>query len=216
MDTPTRRHPSRPGQPAPPRPLRTWAVTVFVALAATVALSAQAQPGMGPGAGHHGGPGMGMMDCDGGAGVPHPGRHGMHGKHGMHAKSGAWMSGHLSERMLDLVKATPEQRVQVRKLTDAARTDMLAQRDARQALHEKSREVFSQPEIDAAAAEALRQQMLAQHDQASKRMLQLRLDLAAALTPEQRKLLADRQALRRSMVARPLPERRTPEDRPAR
>lgn len=212
MDTLTRRFPPHAARTTVHRPLRTMAATVLVALVATLAQTAQAQPGMGLGMGYHGGPGMGMMEADGGPGMHH---RGMQGKRG-HGMDGAGMLGHYSERMLDLVKATPEQRAQIRKLTETARTEMQAQHESRRALHEQSRALFSQPNIDAAAAEALRQQLVAQHDQASKRMLQLRLDVAAVLTPEQRKLLAERQALRRSMVARHLSERRALEERPGR
>ena len=48
------------------------------------------------------------------------------------------------------------------------------------------------PNVDAAAAESLRQQMLQQHDQASRRMLQAMLDVSKVLTPEQRVKLGER------------------------
>jgi Spy/CpxP family protein refolding chaperone len=75
--------------------------------------------------------------------------------------------------------------------------------------------LFTQPTVDARAVETLRQQMLAQHDQASKRMLQTMLDVSRVLTPEQRKTLADRMAQRRSMMDRHRTERDTL-DKPAR
>jgi Spy/CpxP family protein refolding chaperone len=53
-------------------------------------------------------------------------------------------------------------------------------------------EIFAAPTVDAAAAESLRQQLLAQHDQASKRVLQAMLDVSKVLTPEQRAKLAER------------------------
>ena len=46
--------------------------------------------------------------------------------------------------------------------------------------------------LPAAAAEQVRQQMLAQHDQVSKRTLQAMLDASKVLTPEQRAKLGDR------------------------
>ena len=70
--------------------------------------------------------------------------------------------------------------------------DLQAQREAGRALREQARQLFAQPTVDARAAEALRQQMLAQHDQASKRMLQAMLDISRVLTPEQRKQMAER------------------------
>ena len=114
--------------------------------------------------------------------------------------------GHI-ERMLDSVNATADQRAQIKQIVQAAAADMQAQRAAARALHEQSRQLFTQPTVDARAAEALRQQMLAQHDQASKRALQTMLDVSRVLTPEQRKLLADRMAQRRSMMERHRAER---------
>ena len=67
-----------------------------------------------------------------------------------------------------------------------SRADMAANRVAGQALREQVSELFVQPEVDAVAAEALRQQMLAQHDRRSQRMMQAMLELSQVLTPEQR------------------------------
>ena len=61
-----------------------------------------------------------------------------------------------------------------------------AARSRPRALREQSMQLFTQPNVDANAAETLRQQMLQQHDQASKRMLQAMLDASRVLTPEQR------------------------------
>jgi Spy/CpxP family protein refolding chaperone len=77
---------------------------------------------------------------------------------------------------------------------------MKAQHDSGRQLREQSAALFAQPTVDARAAEALRQQMMARHDQASKRQLQLMLDISRVLTPEQRKLLADRMVQRRAMM----------------
>ncbi|MDP2005192.1 MAG: Spy/CpxP family protein refolding chaperone [Rubrivivax sp.] len=187
------------------QPLRMLVATLGIALAATLAQTAMAQPAGGPGMGM--GMGMGMMD-QGGPGMGHHGRQG--GKHGM------GMDGRQMTRMLDMVAATPEQRAKIKAITEAARTDMSAQREAGRALHEQSRAIFTQPNIDANAAEALRQKMLAHHDQASKRMLQMKLDLAAVLTPEQRKTMADRMAQRGTMMQRHRAERATLDGKAAR
>ena len=80
---------------------------------------------------------------------------------------------------------------------------MKAQREAGRALREQGLQLFTQPTVDATAAEALRQQMLAQHDQASKRMLQAMLDVAKVLTPEQRAQLAERMKQRARHDAAP-------------
>ena len=182
-------------------PLRTVLATACVALAATLAQMPAAHAAGGDGTGPRAG--MGMMDHERGAGM---GRHGHHGK-GMH-DGGA--------RMLDLAKATPEQRAQIKQIAEAARADMAGQREAGRKLHEQMQAQFTQPTIDSRAVEALRQQMLAHHDQASKRMLQMRLDMAAVLTPEQRKAVAERIAQRRDMAQRHRSERATLGDKPAR
>lgn len=117
--------------------------------------------------------------------------------HPMHAGPGfpgMPMQGPGMKRMLDDVKATPEQREQIRKITDAASADMRSQQEAARGLHEQAAKIFTGPTVDAAAAETLRQQMMAQHDQGSRRMMQVMLDIANVLTPEQRQQMAERMA----------------------
>ena len=158
-----------------PRPaLRLMAATLVLAVVAATAQTAQAQT----------------------AGEPHGPRHGMR-----HAGPDMAMdSPRMVERMLDAVSASAEQRAQVKQLADAARAEMKAQHESGRQLREQSAALFAQPTVDARAAEALRQQMMARHDQASKRQLQLMLDISRVLTPEQRKLLADRMVQRRAMM----------------
>ncbi|MFT3822249.1 MAG: Spy/CpxP family protein refolding chaperone [Rubrivivax sp.] len=115
---------------------------------------------------------------------------------------GAMMMGPmLSPRLLDAVNATAEQRSQIRQIVEAARNDLKAQRDAGRSLHEQMRTLFTQPTVDANAVEALRQQQLAQHDAASKRMLQAMLDVSRVLTPEQRAKIAERIQQRHDRMA---------------
>ena len=160
--------------------LSLWLATATVALAAGFSQTAMADP-------------------QGGMGEHRMGGHGMGG----HGKGqGREMAG-----MLDAAKATPEQRTQIQKLTQTVRSDMQAQRQAGMALHQQEQTLFAQPNVDARAVEALRQQKLAMMDQASKRMTQLKLDISAVLTPEQRKAVADRMAQRRSMHDRHQAER---------
>ena len=111
------------------------------------------------------------------------------------------------ERLLDAVNATPEQRAQIQQILKTAQADMSAQREAGRRMHEQGQALFAQPTVDARAVETLRQQMLAQHDLASKRMTQVMLDVSRVLTPEQRKTLADRMAQRRAMMERHQAER---------
>lgn len=136
----------------------------------------------------------------------HGGGHGHEGRGPMSGGPGGVQM--LSERALDRVNATPEQRAQIRQIMQTARNDLKAQREAGRGLREESLKLFAQPAVDARAAETLRQQMSAQHDQASKRMLQAMLDASRVLTPEQRKQLADGMKQRRDMMERHQRERR--------
>ena len=73
--------------------------------------------------------------------------------------------------------------------------------------------LMAAPQVDAAAAEALRQQLQARRDVASKRQLQAMLDVGAVLTPEQRQKLADRMKSRQDMMKRHHRERQANEPR---
>lgn len=163
---------------------------LLVGSAALSALAVQAQP-MSPG-----GPG--------GHSGAH--RHAMMG--GEHGHRGGGMDMKWSGRMLDAVKATPEQRAQIQKIMEAARTDMQAHREAGKGLRAQLQQAMTQPTIDANAVEQVRQKMLAHHDQASKRRMQAMVDAARVLTPEQRKQLAERMSQRRDLMERHHRERR--------
>lgn len=173
----------------PTAALRLMAFTVLLAIGATAAHTVSAQPHGMRGGEHragHGGDDMGM-------GSPR-----------------------MMNRMLDVVQASAEQRAQIKQITEAARADMKAQHDSGRQLRDEGVALFTQPTVDARAAEALRQQMLARHDQASKRQLQMMLDISRVLTPEQRKTLAEKFAQRRSMMERHRAERSAAEPKPAR
>jgi Spy/CpxP family protein refolding chaperone len=138
-----------------------------------------------------------------------PGSHEGHRSHMMGGHHGGGDMGmKMSGRMLDLVKATPEQRAQIQKIMDGARTDLQAQREAGKGLRGEFMAAMAQPNIDAGAVEQIRQKMLAQHDQASKRRMQAMVDAARVLTPEQRKQLSERMAQRGDMMERHHRERR--------
>jgi protein CpxP len=161
-------------------------------LAATSATRAWAERPDGDGMGvcmhgdrhHRGGPGMGD------------------GAMGMSALGGRGL-----ERMLKEVNANDAQRKQIEQITAAARQDLDKLREGARGLHEQSLAVLTQPKLDAAAAEKLRQQMLAHHDAVSKRMLAAMLDVAKVLTPEQRakvgEQLKQRMARHADRMARP-------------
>ena len=144
------------------RGLRQVILAALVAIGAALAMSAWAQPG-----GHHGGPGM-MF-----GGSPE-------------------QVGRAIDHMLDGLSATDDQRSQIKRIAQAAATDLKVQRDAGGGLREKAALVFAAPNVDAAAAESLRQQMLAQHDQRSRRVLQALLEVSKVLTPDQRARLGER------------------------
>ena len=152
--------------PATERGLRWLVAAVLLAVTATVAVSAWAQRGPG---GHHGGgfggPAMFMGSPEHiGRGVDH---------------------------MLDGLNATDAQRSQIKQIVQQAAADLKGQREAGRALHERGMQIFTAPTVDAAAAESVRQQMIQQHDAASRRALQAMLDISRVLTPEQRAKIAE-------------------------
>jgi Spy/CpxP family protein refolding chaperone len=169
------------------RPQRGWgAAALALLLAGTAASWAQAQPAM-PRGGEPAGP-----------------LHAMHHRAGPGFGEAPWLSG----RALDAVGASAEQKARVHDIFKAARDDLRKQRDEGRALHGQMLALLSAPQIDAAAAEALRQQQQARHDAASKRMLQAVLDAQAVLTPDQRQKLAERMKARHDLMERHWRERR--------
>jgi len=158
------------------RALQLMAVSVFVAasLGATFSIHAQGHRGPGMGDGGHGG----MMMFDG---APQ-------------------QIGRAVDGMLDGLNASAAQRTQIKQIATAAAADLKAQHEAARAMREKAMQIFSAPTVDAAAAETLREQMVAQHDQASKRRLQAMLDIAKVLTPEQRAKIGERMKERQAVM----------------
>ncbi|MDE2564320.1 MAG: Spy/CpxP family protein refolding chaperone [Burkholderiales bacterium] len=113
----------------------------------------------------------------------------------------------LSPRALDRVDATPAQREQIRQILQAARKDLQPLREQGRSLREQGLALFTQPTIDAAAAEALRQQELTLHDQASRRMLQAMVDAGNVLTTAQRQRLAAQLQQRAALMHKQRAER---------
>ena len=162
--------------------LRLTAIAMLVAIAGAGASRAQAQPQPQPqprtdiqqgpqhAAHHRMGPGMGM-------GLPM-----------------------LPERLLDAVGASAEQKIKLRDIAKAAGDDMQKQHDAGRSLQQQMMALMAAPQVDAAAAEALRQKQLAVHDAVTKRSLQAMLDAQAVLTPEQRQKLVERMAERHKQM----------------
>ena len=149
------------------------------------------------------------MDDVGGMGLHGPGpRDGM----SMFGEASGRM-GHGIDRMLDGLGVTDSQRAQINQIATSAEADIRAQREAGRALYEKGLQLFAAPSVDASAAESLRQQMMAQRDQSSKRRLQAMLDVSKVLTPEQRIKMAqrvkERQEIMRERMQREQRERGT-------
>ena len=168
------------------RPPREMAWRLFAATAVLALAAGVAQTAIAMPHADMGGPGMGMM----------AGRHG--------------------ERMLDGVGASAEQKTQIRQIMDSARADMKPLREAARTLHQQAQGLLAQPTVDARALETVRQQLSANHDQASKRMTQALLDTSRVLTPEQRKQIAERAGQQRGMMQRHRAERESLEGAPRR
>lgn len=169
-------------RPLTPTRIRVLLLGMLMAVAATFAVTTWAQP-------------MGGMDggMDGGG-------MGMHGRHHGGGMGGPEGMARRLDRMLDGLNATDAQRAQIRQIAQAAAADLRAQREASRGLRERAMQVFTAPTVDAAAAESLRQQMMAQHDQASRRMTQAMVDMARVLTPEQRAKLGERMKERAAIM----------------
>ena len=125
------------------------------------------------------------------------GHHGMGGMH--HGMDGGMMfrgspehMGRMIDHMLDGLNASDAQRGQIKQIAAGAATDLKAQGEAGRALRQRAMQAFTAPTVDAGAVEQVRQQMLQQHDQMSRRMTQAMLDVARVLTPEQRARLGER------------------------
>ncbi|MDB5820726.1 MAG: hypothetical protein JWQ11_4366 [Rhizobacter sp.] len=165
---------------------------VLVIAATTFALGASAQSNAASA------PADGMRPPAGAPGMAPPPPHGdwhrggPRGGPGGPGGAGMMMDGRMIDRMLSSVNATDAQRTQVRAIVDAARTDLRNMRGQARGEREQGMAIFTAPTVDAAAAETLRQKSMAEHDQASKRMLTAMLDVARVLTPEQRAQLGER------------------------
>lgn len=177
--------------PQPKSGLRRYVAAVVIGLAGSVGLAAWAHGG------GHRGPGAGGF-----------------GSHAMFAASPEHVN-RMVDHVLRDVNATEAQRTQVKQIVTAAAADLKTQREAGKALRDRAASLFTSPTVDASAAESLRQQMLAQHDQSSKRVMQAMLDISRVLTPEQRTQLAERMKQRRDMMQRHMRERQEL-DRPTR
>jgi Spy/CpxP family protein refolding chaperone len=177
-------------KPAFQRGVRRVAVATLVAVASATALSAWAQPMFGGMGGHGGRGGPGMMA----ASPEHTAR--------------------MVDHMLDGLNATDAQRTQIKQIAQAAANDLKALHESGRALHDRQIQVYTAPTVDANAAEQVRQQISAQHDQVSKRMQQAFLDASRVLTPEQRAKIGERMKERQAKMQERM--QRMERDKPAR
>ena len=182
------------------RPLQMLLATLLVAVAGSLAPLAHAQTAGdmqgGPGGMHKDGMGAGMGMSRG-------------GMDGTGMGMGMGMAGPHMGRVLDAVKATPEQRAQIKTIMETAHADLKLQREAGRALHQQMQAAFAQPTVDARVVESLRAQISAQYDTASKRITQAMIEASRVLTLEQRKTLADLMSKRQAMMQRHASERAT-------
>lgn len=158
--------------------VRMLLVGMTLMLLAAIGQTAWAQPAPPPAMMGEGGPGMG---------------HRMHGgMGGMMFGGSPERMGRMIDHMLDGLNATDAQRTQIKQIAVAAGADLKSQARSGRALRQRGMEIFTAPTVDAAAAEQVRQQMLQEHDQMSRRMTQAMLDVARVLTPEQRAKIGER------------------------
>ena len=176
-------------------------IGMLTALLAAIGVSAWAQPAPPPPAGTDERPGMQHPMMPGGMQHPMmPG--GMHGgddgdRHhgmgpGMMFRGSPERIGRGVDFMLDGLHPSDAQRSQIKQIAVQAAADLKAQAAAGAGLRRRGMEIFTAPTVDAVAAEQLRQQMLQQHDQISRRVTQAMLDIARVLTPEQRATIGQR------------------------
>lgn len=180
------------------RPVARAAVLASVAGVAGVAMAQPADGAAGAGPRH-----AGLHRMGPGAGDPMATRHAAPGMRGM----GGMGLGALPEHELDAVGASAEQKSRLREIQRAAHDDLRRQHQDTRALRHQMQQLLAAPQPDADAAEALRQKLHAQHDAASKRMLQAALASGQVLTPEQRQKLAERRKQHHDLMLRHRQER---------
>ena len=136
-------------------------------------------------------------------------------RHASHHRMGPGMAGDpmMSGRLLDAVGASAAQKAQVQEILKTAHDDMRQQHAGDRELRQQLLALVAAPQVDAAAAEGVRQKLQARHDAASKRRLQAMLDAGAVLTPEQRLKVAERLTSRHNMMERHHRERQAAEPR---
>ena len=169
---------------SPARAFRLFTLTALIGFIGAVSQIAHAAPG-----GHGAMGGHGDMAAMGGRGT------------GMDGGGQMGHMGHMS-RVLDRVGASAEQKAQIKTIMESAHNELKPVHSQMKLLRDQSTALFTQPAVDANAAEALRLQMQTLHGQVSKRMLQAMVESSRVLTPDQRAKMADMMNKRRAMAER--------------
>ena len=171
----------------PARAFRLFTLTALIGFIGAVSQISHAAPG---GHGAMGGHGDMAAMGDRGTGMDGGGHMGQMGQ-----------MGHMS-RVLDRVGASAEQKAQIKTIMESAHNELKPVHAQMKLLRNQSTALFTQPAVDANAAEALRLQMQTLHGQISKRMLQAMVESSRVLTPDQRAKMADMMNKRRAMAER--------------
>jgi Spy/CpxP family protein refolding chaperone len=103
----------------------------------------------------------------------------------------------MTQRLVNSVDGTPEQKQKVSEIAKAAAKDLRELRKQGVDLRRQGMDLLKAPTIDRAAIEGLRSQQMAVADAISKRLSTAFADAADVLTPEQRAKLAERMQSRR-------------------
>jgi Spy/CpxP family protein refolding chaperone len=100
--------------------------------------------------------------------------------------------GPMLDRLLDEAQASPTQRAQAHQIFDAADAGLRQQQGAERADRLRLVQLFSQPDVDAAAVEAVRRDIGQRQELESRRTTQALLDVALVLNAGQRRIIARR------------------------
>ena len=113
--------------------------------------------------------------------------------HGMHGDASPEAAAKHVDKMVAhlLGDATPEQKVKVTALANAAFADLAPLHAKRRAVHEEGIKILTEATVNRSALEQVRASEMQLAEQASKRMTLALADIADVLTPAQRVRLAD-------------------------
>jgi Spy/CpxP family protein refolding chaperone len=117
--------------------------------------------------------------------------HGGHGGHcGLHGKAGKLHVQMVTDQVLRVAEATPEQRSKVEALLEKGFADHARYREQHEELRAEALEIFTADTIDRGRLEALRAKHMQFAEQGSQHLTQVLGDVAEVLTPAQRQKLA--------------------------